>query len=194
MRSKIKIQNKEIVFASELARLRFMERADGMYGYIETDDAPTGNMRRYFEGALIPAIFYQHPRSGWVTFKDAREAIKLEFFHTFTLDLKGNRAKVSRSTTELSKEGFSELLERITSWMLENGLDVPNPEEYKAWSDSAPPSGEVFPQLARLKATYDRIHAQTEPPWRTSKYAKNASQTKKQIPLGEGETTYPGTP
>lgn len=165
MRARVKINHGEIQFSSGPARRAFFDRNEGKDCILEVDDAPTANARRYFEGALVPAVYYQHPRSGWIDFGDAREALKLEFLPGYTQDLHGTRTKIARSTTELSKEGFFKLTETITRWLIENAMDAPDPDDYKVWRDSAPPAGEVYPPLARMKATYDGARMKDNP-WR----------------------------
>lgn len=155
-----RVQNRQILFSSFIAEQKFFELAEGKDINIAIDDAPTANMRRYFEGAIVPSVFYQNPHSGWENFKDAREALKIEFLSGYTRKLKkgkGRRTRYTRSTTELSKEGFTKLLDIITRWMDENGLEVPDPEEFKAWRDSAPARGEIYPPLLRMKEAYDAV-------------------------------------
>lgn len=155
MRVRASVKNGEILFSSPVAKRAFFERNNGKDAIIDIDDAPTANSRRYFEGALVPAVFYQHPKSGWIDFKDCREALKLEFLPGYTQTIGGVRAKIARSTTELNKTGFAALLETITRWMAENGLEVPDPDDFKAWRDSAPGSQEVYPPLARMRQLYN---------------------------------------
>lgn len=166
MKARVKIAKGSIIFSSDRARILFLEQNDGKDAILEIDDAPTANARRYFEGALVPAIFYQHPTSGWSNFAEAREAIKLEFLPAWGKTMKGDRIKMARSTTELSKENFFKLIDSITRWLTENQYEVPNPDDYKAWRDSAPSTGEVYPPLARLKEVYDKAKEATLPPWR----------------------------
>jgi len=54
----------------------------------------------------------------------------------------------------LTRSG-SELIETIVRWMEQQGMEVPDPKEYKKWKDSAPPAGEIYPQLLRWKQAYD---------------------------------------
>lgn len=169
MRARIKIKHGEIVFSSPQARRAFFDRNEGKDAIIDIDDAPTANSRRYFEGALVPAVYYQHPLSGWIDFGDCRDALKLEFLPTYTRDLRGNRTKVARSTTELSKEGFFKLIDVITRWLQENQMEVPEPDDFKAWRDSAPSTEEVYPPLARLKLGYDSAKEASIPPWHRTK-------------------------
>lgn len=164
MKSRVRVQKGELVFASETAKLMFFERNEGKEAYLEIDDAPTDQMRRYFEGAMVPAVYYQHPNSGWRDFGDAREALKLEFLPTYTLDMKGMRVKIAKSTTDLSRERFSEFLASVAIWLEENGLAVPDAEEYKAWRDSAPSAGEIYPSLLRMKQAYDAARNKSVPP------------------------------
>lgn len=177
MKARIHIKHGEIHFSNPVARRAFFERMEGKDGIIEADEAITVNSRRYFEGAVVPAVFYQHPKSNWIVFADAREALKLEFLPSYTHDLRGNRVKVAKSTTELTKAAFFKLLESITHWMTENGLEVPEPEDFKAWRDSAPAANEIYPPLLRLKTGYDRIKQTTVPPWR-----KKSSVAKEPLP------------
>ncbi len=164
MKSRIRIQKGEIVFASETAKRMFFERNEGKEAHIELDDAPSEQMRRYFEGALVPAVYYQHPHSGWQDFSGAREALKLEFLPAYTLDLKGLRVKIAKSTTDLSKERFADFLSSVSVWLEENGLTVPDGMEYKAWRDSAPPAGEIYPPLARLREAFEAAKMKSRPP------------------------------
>jgi hypothetical protein len=154
---KARVRNRQIEFNSRIAQERFLAVAEGKNLLIQFDDKPSGQMRRYFEGAMVPAVYYQHPFSGWETFKDAREALKFEFLPSYTKNFKGERIRYARSTMTLSKQGFKRFLDMVTDWMLENGLEVPVPDEYKAWSDSAPGPGEIFPHVERMKKRYDEL-------------------------------------
>lgn len=155
MQFRAKIKNKGIEFSSPLSKHKLLQ-FEGSELIIEIDDKPTSEMRRYFEGAVIPSIFYQLPRSGWKTFKDCREAIKLEFLPSYTTSIKGERLKYPRSTAELSKAKFTALLDKIMRWMEEQGMELPDPEDYKAWRDSAPAANEVYPPLKRLIESYQK--------------------------------------
>lgn len=167
MRARVKIKHGELIFSSGPAKRAFYERNEGKDAIIDIDDAPTANSRRYFEGAIVPAVYYQHPNSGWVDFGDAREALKLEFLPDYTRSLKGEKVRIAKSTAELSKEGFFRLLEVITRWLIEQGLECPDPEDFKAWRDSAPSAGEIYPPLGRMKQNYDKIRQQDnfDKPW-----------------------------
>lgn len=158
MRFRAQIKNKGIQFDSDRTKAKLIS-LEGAYLIIEVDDKPTSNMRRYFEGAVIPAIYYQHPKSGWADFKECREAIKLEFIPGYFNDLGGVRQKTARSTTELNKGRFRAFLDQITDWMQSNGLEVPDPEDYKNWRDSAPDAGEIYPPLKRLMELYSQQRA-----------------------------------
>lgn len=181
--TRARIQGKQFVFTSFLAEAKFMELAEGKEVVITIDDKPTANMRRFFEGAVVPSVFYQNPKSGWESFKDAREALKLEFLGGYARGLDGKTIRVSKSTTELSKKRFTAFLEEVLRWMEENGMEMPDPEDYKAWRDSAPSPGEIYPPLLRLKVLYDKSHARAsnlKPGNRTrkvrTKHASNSTQ------------------
>lgn len=100
----------------------------------------SGEQRRYFEGAIVPAIADFHE----MEIDDARELIKREFNGKYVITKKGDFGKVAMSTTKLNKKGFSEFLERIIQWMAENGIPIPDPEDYKRWRDSSPLRGETY--------------------------------------------------
>lgn len=155
MKTHARVIHGKIRFASDLAEAKFMEKAANKDLIITIDDEASANKRKFFEGAIVPAVYYQNPNSGWTNFKEVREALKLEFLAGWTRTAAGERIKYAKSTTELSNAGFGRFIESIIRWMEEQGMEVPDPKEYKDWRDSAPPAGEIFPQLARLKKIYD---------------------------------------
>ncbi len=158
MKVNVRIQQGEIIFTSDIARANFFEKNEGKYAFIEIDDATTSEKRRYFEGCLVPTVFYTNPHSGWMNFKEAREALKIEFLGTVQAGMKGNVVRVAKSTAELSNRQFGQLIEAVVRWLIENELCVEDdidPENYKAWRDSAPARGEIYPTLRRLKDRYD---------------------------------------
>jgi len=142
------IGKRDLIFGSELAAARFYEQ-QGKPVTIELDDRPSAEMRRFFEGAVVPYVFYQSG-AAWSDFRECREALKLEFLPSWARDLRGNRVKLARSTTELSKAGFQRFLEDVLRWMELQGMEVPDAEEYKRWRDSGPLEGETYPPLKRL--------------------------------------------
>lgn len=161
--TRAQIRNNQFVFSSFMAEIKFFELTEGREVIITIDDAPTANMRRFFEGAIVPSVFFQNPKSGWENYKDAREALKLEFCSGYTKDLEGKDMRYARSTTELSKKKFTEFLDNVTHWMEENGMESPDPEDYKRWRDSAPSPGQIYPPLLRLKERYNDANASIAP-------------------------------
>lgn len=160
MRVHVQVLEKDFRFTSEMARALFFQKNFKKYAYIEIDDATSSEKRRYFEGCLVPVVFYTHPNSGWKSLKEAREALKMEFTGTEQRDLDGNIVRVAKSTTELNNAQFGRMLDAVVRWLLENqlcGEDDIDPENYKAWRDSAPGPGEVYPPLARMKARYAEL-------------------------------------
>ena len=170
MKVHAKVQNNELTFSSPLARQRFFETHNGKDVLIEADEAPTAEMRRFFEGCLVPVMYYSHPKTGWNSFKDAREALKLEFLPPRTVtSVKGHSVRITPSTTELTKERFKIFVNVIVEWMVENQIadyTTLDAEAYKAWRDSAPGVDEIYPPLERLKASYESAKFALTPPWR----------------------------
>lgn len=155
----VTIKNKEFIFSSPLAKHRFMELAEGKEVALEVQEKRTPEMRKYFEGCLVPAFFYLHPHSPWKTFADAREVLKIEFspgVRTIT-GSDNKKFKVAPSTSTMSKAKFTQLVESITNWMIDQGVDasVLDSEEYKRFRDTNFEM-DIYPPLARLKYSYDQ--------------------------------------
>lgn len=172
MKARVKLSKGNITFTSLKAKAIFFEKNEGKDAIIEIDENPSSEIRRYFEGCIVPTVYYTHPQSGWNDFRDAREALKLEFLPTRNIvPIRGVPQKVASSTTMLTKERFRAFIEAIARWLLENemcGAHDIDPQNYKTWQDSAPPAGEIYPPLARLKTNYDKVK-HTVPPWRKIK-------------------------
>lgn len=152
------VKDGEFFFSSPLAKFRFMELAEGKEVKLEVQEKMTDEMRKYFEGCLVPAFFYMHPKSGWNSFGDAREVLKLEFSPGVKeiLDRHGNTVRISPSTADMSKKRFTDFVEAVVEWMIEQGIEhgVVDSQEYIRWRDTNY-SDLVYPPLARLKAAYD---------------------------------------
>ena len=153
MKIRARIVNKGIVFSSDKAKAMLLEHNNTDI-VIEVVDKPSLQMRRFFEGAVVPAVYYQHPESGWETFKDCREALKLEFLPLYVTRITGGKERVSQNTGDLTKEKFRTFLDKIMRWLEEQGLEMPDPEDYKSWRDSAPAADEIYPPLLRLRESY----------------------------------------
>lgn len=153
MKWQAQIGERELLFSSPITAAKFFE-LKGKFVEIAIDDKPSAKMRRFFEGGIIPAIFWQLPAAGWTNFRECRDAVKYEFLPAWTRDTRGVRVRIARNTSDLSKEAFRTFLDKVTHWMKENGMDVPDPAEFNDWKNSAPGPGEEYPPLARLKALY----------------------------------------
>lgn len=156
MQFRAKIKNRTLEFTSDQSKAKLLEY-EGSDIIITIDDKPSSNARRFFEGAVIPAIYYQLPHSGWRNFKECREAIKLEFLPSYTTTIKGERLKYPRSTDTLSKSGFADLIEHILNWMAEQGMELPDHIDYNAWNNSAPAKGEEYPPVKRMRLAYFEV-------------------------------------
>jgi hypothetical protein len=153
------IKDKKLVFGSPLSEYRFFETAEGKEVALEIVEKPTTEMRKYFEGCLVPAMFYSHPHSGWENFKDAREVLKIQFMpgvRSVKL-LDGTFGQMVPSLADVSKKKMTVFVEAITEWMRENGMpeQVMDSEEYLRWRDTNF-TELVYPPLQRLKESYDR--------------------------------------
>jgi len=138
--------------ASQERAKKWLRSHEGRKVRIEDELPISGQMRRFFEGAVVPYFAYQHfvptPDGGWrrMGFREARGALKLEFNPEYVTKLDGSRETVAGST-KMSKAKMEKMLERIAAWFHENGYDFPDSEDYKKWRDSAPAVGEVYPPL-----------------------------------------------
>ncbi len=149
----------DIVFGSAIARANFFEKFDGKDILIEPNELISAKKRRFFEGCLVPVTFYAHPHSGWQSFADAREVLKLEFLGRDLRGINGEWARVARSTTDLNNKKFGAFIEAVVAWLQENHMvpqEALDPENYIRWRDSAPSPDEIYPPLARLKEVYDK--------------------------------------
>jgi len=152
----------DLNFGSPFARHRFMNAARGKEVRLEIIEKPTDEMRKYFEGCLVPAFYYLHPLAKWESFADAREILKLEFSPGVReiTDGDGTTFKVAPSTGDMSKARFTQFVESVVEWMMENGVDsaVLDSEEYKRWRDTnfVDP---FYPPLLRLKMAYEKTRA-----------------------------------
>jgi hypothetical protein len=153
MRKYIQAQSKngKLVIFHETAFRLFLEENEGKRMKITVDDQVTSNMRRFFEGAVVPFFALQNEIDGKkLSFQDARETLKLEFNPKYVRKLNGKLEIIGGSTTNLNKEKFRLFLEKIISYMEENGYEIPDSEDYIKWRDSGPMVGEIYPPLKRL--------------------------------------------
>lgn len=155
MKFHAQIGDHTLTFASQHAKVKLFEHK-GKNVIIEIDDKPNSKMRRFFEGAVVPYVFYQNQTAGWEDFRDAREALKVEFLPSYSKSIRGDRIRLSQSTTTLSKGKFSKFLETVTRWMEENGYEVPDYIDYNKWKNSAPMAGSIYPPLKRLIETHSQ--------------------------------------
>lgn len=153
MRKYIQAQSKngKLVIIHETAFRQFLEENEGKRMKISVDDDVTNNMRRFFEGAVVPFFALQNEIDGKkVSFQDARETLKIEFNPKYVRKLDGTLEIIGASTTNLNKERFRAFLEKILEYMTENGYEVPDSDDYIKWRDSGPMVGEIYPPLKRL--------------------------------------------
>lgn len=155
MRLRARIKNGNVVFDHPRAKGVFMRAAEGKDVQVLLDEKASENMRRFFEGALVQAMFYLHPHAGWENFKDAREALKLEYRPGWTTNFKGERIKYARSMTDISKKELTSMVEEIVNYVHTNFAVDLDPEDYVRWRDSVPAAGEMYPPMQRLKEKWE---------------------------------------
>jgi hypothetical protein len=120
------------------------------------DEDITDNMRKFFEGAVVPYFALQHSINGMpMSIETAREALKLEFNPSYAKNIQGNSVVVPGSTAKLNKEKFRAFVEKCIEYMERNGYDIPDSIDYKNWYDSAPLPGATYPPLKRLLDVYN---------------------------------------
>lgn len=156
MQIKAKIKNGELFYGQPLWTARIKEiykRNENKYVVVTIDNRETNEMRRFFEGGIVPYFFYQHPKSGWKDFNECRELLKLEFNGVFIHNKDGKSIKITRST-KISKAKFIEFLGRIQDYCNENSLEWPDAEQYKRWRDGGPDPDEIYPPVLELKRRF----------------------------------------
>ncbi len=152
------VQNGELIFSSPLTRERFFASAEGKEVRLTIHEEPSRNLKKFFEGSIVPAFFYWHPNSGWADFKEAREALKLEFapgIRKITLR-DGSKARVAPSMASLSRASYQMMVDSVVAWFIEQGMapEVIDSELYLKWRDSQFDEP-YYPPLRRLKERYE---------------------------------------
>ena len=135
---------------------QFARENDGKRAKLSIDDDISYDMRKYFEGAIVPYFFFQSEVS-FKSIKEAREALKLEFGKKkYQRNIKGTIQILVISTSEYRKNDFVAFLERLQGYFMENGFEWPDSEDFKKWRDSSPMIGEIYPPLKRLVDIYNK--------------------------------------
>lgn len=105
-----------------------------------TIDRESGNIsseaRGYYWAAIVPTIKNKYPE---MTYEDVHEMLKMEFNGKWVTDFSGEKVKIGKSTSgpACKSHEFIEYISRITGWMVENGMEIPDPNDYKNLRDSA---------------------------------------------------------
>lgn len=160
----VKIINNQIILGrnSDI----FFRQNNGKRGVLEINDRESEHLRRYFEGAVVRTYFYLHPHSGWASFLEARENLKLEFNGMTIRDREGKERVIGKSTM-MSKEKWQNFMDKIHSWFIENGYGEwwPDFESYKKWELDANPD-DIYPPILALKKMYESKKLEGVPAWR----------------------------
>jgi hypothetical protein len=84
----------------------------------------------YYWVAVVPAIAdFLRTHTPDATEEDAHELLKREFNPRHIKTAKGT-FKIGASTTKMTTNDFTEYVMRIQQWADENGVFIPNPQEY----------------------------------------------------------------
>lgn len=130
---------------------RWLKENPGMKIMITPADEPSGQIRRFFEGAVVPYFALQHEIDGqFLTLAEARKMLRREFNPEYVKRLDGKVETTAGSTTELNKAAFQKFIDDIIEYMDENGYATPDSEDFKRWEKSAPEAGAIYPPLAQL--------------------------------------------
>jgi len=153
MKFRAQIQNGSITFADEDRFSTWAGKNSGTRLLITDDEPITGELRRFFEGAIVPFFGLTNKINGKaIPLDEAREILKAEFNAKYIRGLKGGMV-VGGSTAKLNKEQFREFVEKILRWFEQNGYEVPDSVDYRKWVDSGPLVGDVYPPIKRLMET-----------------------------------------
>ena len=125
---------------SDYNRARFREwlkKHAGLRVRVELDEPESNDLRRYFEGAVVPEVC-QHwewcdPKSQ-DDLVSCRELLKAEFNGRWLPTPSGSMRKVAMSTK--TQKVLRPFVNRVTDWMAEQGIPIPDPKLYKQWRDS----------------------------------------------------------
>lgn len=116
----------------------------------EVDKKIADEKRGYFEGAIVPVFtHFQNKERIKIGLKEytrgeMREILKREFNGRIIQLTSGKNQKFGQSTNTLSNKRFARFLDKITSYMEENGIPIPDPEEYKKWRDENAQIGQNY--------------------------------------------------
>lgn len=133
------IRENRLDLGSDLQRTRFAQfckENQGAKVRIELISVESNEMRRYFEGGIIAALCEYHEnfdRRNPDDRRTMRELVKEEFLGVLVPGLHGEPVRVARSSK--GRKELRELLERVTEYMQENGIPVPDPALFKKWRD-----------------------------------------------------------
>lgn len=103
---------------------------------ITPDLVESKHLRRYFEGGIIAALCEYtdgYDRRNPADREAMRDLVMREFNGELRHDLHGRTVRVARPSK--GREALNALVERVTDYMAENGIPVPDPALFKRWRD-----------------------------------------------------------
>lgn len=109
----------------------------------------SSQLRAYYFGAVIPALKQTNEQWEKLTSEELHEVIKKMFFYFETYNPITKRTeRFGRSVMKESDWNNTakamEFLEVLADYLAQCGIDMPDPEQYKQWRDSAPDVGEDY--------------------------------------------------
>lgn len=143
----VKIINKEIDFGSDINLARFHDWAtehEGVQMRLETEKKKVSDdMRGYYFGAVIPIIRSTCDKWSNLKGEELHEVIKKMLFYFETYNPKTKRIErfgrsVMKNDDWNNTVKAMEFLEIIRQYLADCGLEMPDPEEYKRYWNSAP--------------------------------------------------------
>lgn len=129
-------------FHKHLVKERLKKNVGRVYKVMELDSPVSEEMRGYMFGALIPFLRTIKAFPEELSDEQIHEMLKKEFNYFEAIDpitKRKERYGQSVMSKAMKNRDAMEFIERIASWVLENfNQNLPDPEEYKRWRDSAP--------------------------------------------------------
>lgn len=139
-------RNKKLYFPSEYGEVHFrmfLEKYEGRKIEIKLSRNPVSDeMRGWYYAAVLPTVKSLVPQWSHLSNEEVHEILKKNFNYVEAWNPITNRNErfgKSVMSDESNTLMAIDYIEKIRQWCLENyATDLPDPEKYKKWRDSAP--------------------------------------------------------